>query len=508
VSWLVDSEIGCLISNTAGRLPVPTGILRSLCFRGVTLLRTFPVVLLLGAAALAGLGGCSALRVDRAVLVATSLTSHQLCSSRFVAGLDADRAFAELVEPLPGMGLVNWGLRYRVDPEARTVSASVAGMFQSKAVYRERLGCMVQHGEAPADPPGRLPGPALQPAVAAQLPEIAGPAPVAAADPRLEATLARAFIEADAPGFHRTKAVLVLRDGQVLAERYADGYGIDTPLLGFSMTKSVVHALVGILVRQGRLRLDQPAPVPAWQGAGDPRGAITIDQLLRQTSGLDLLQNNSGFDSSTQIMYLARDKAGASAAAPLDAPPGTRWRYTDTNYMLLSRIVRDAVGGTAGDVIAFAQRELFGPLGMNRAMVEFDATGTPMGPASMFASARDWARFGQLYLNDGMAGGQRILPQGWAAHAATPTLDTGYGAGFWTNRVPGVVPGWGAPWGLPNAPQDAFFARGFMGQSVVVIPSERLVLVRLSRSNIRWDDIVETNRWVGDVLEALRSSSS
>jgi len=299
----------------------------------------------------------------------------------------------------------------------------------------------------------------------------------------------------------------VLHNGQLIGETYAKGYGVDTPVLGFSMTKSVTNALIGALVQQGRLSLQQPAPLPEWREPSDPRHAITIEHLLRQASGLDLKQNNSGFDSSTQIMYGVRDKAAAAAAAPLAVPPGTHWSYTDTNYILLSRIVRDTVGGTANDVLRFAHNELFGPLGMRQVTLDFDATGTPVGASHMLATPRDWARFGQLYLDDGVVGGRRILPAGWVAQSTTPTLATGYGAGFWTNRVPGKVPGWGVPWGLASAPPDTFFARGFMGQFVVVIPSQRLVIVRTSVSHVRGDDIEETDRIVGEVLAALKPQS-
>jgi hypothetical protein len=136
-------------------------------------------------------------------------------------------------------------------------------------------------------------------------------------------------------------------------------------------------------------------------------------------------------------------------------------------------------------------------------VLDLDATGTPVGSSHLLASARDWARFGQLYLDGGRAGGRQLLPAGWVADAARPTLDTGYGAGWWTNRRPGNVPGWGVPWGLPSAPPDAFFARGFMGNFVVVVPSRRLVLVRLAASTWRGDDIGETDRLLGAVLATL-----
>lgn len=455
----------------------------------------------LATACLILLPGCAAWRVDRAAQVAAGYASHVLCDDVFVAGLDPHTAYAERIEPLPGLGLARWALRHQVDADRREVAVSIGGRFESRARHRDGLGCTAlpaDEAEPEAEPPTapRLERPA-------DLPPIAGPARVEATDAGVRAALERAMGEAgDAPR-HRTKALVVLRDGRLIAERYAPGFGTDTPVLGFSMTKSVTSALVGILVRQGRLALDQPAPLPAWADPADPRRAITVEHLLRQTSGLDLPQDNSGFDATSQIMYRVRDKAAVAAAADLAATPGTRWAYTDTNYLLLSRLVRDAVGGSAAAVRRFAQDELFGPLGIEHAVLDFDATGTPLGSSHLSASARDWARFGQLLLADGMAGQRRLLPEGWVRRATTPTLDTGYGAGLWTNRVPGLVPRWGAPWGLARAPADAYFARGFMGQFIVVVPAERLVIVRLSVSHVQGDDIVETDRIVGDLLAAL-----
>jgi CubicO group peptidase (beta-lactamase class C family) len=175
--------------------------------------------------------------------------------------------------------------------------------------------------------------------------------------------------------------------------------------------------------------------------------------------------------------------------------------------MLLSRIIRDAAGGRPADVMAFAQRELFGPLGMQHATVEFDAAGTPMGANSIFASARDWARFGLLYLNDGMAGSERILPPGWIKYASAPTLDTGYGAGFWANGVNGNAP-WGLPWGMPHVPRDAFFAMGYMGQHIVIVPSQRLVVVRLGVSHHPGGLISGADRLVADVIAALQPETT
>src|SRR5262249_13884932 len=279
---------------------------------------------------------------------------------------------------------------------------------------------------------------------------------------------------------------VVVKDGRIIAERYADGIGIDTPLLGFSATKSVISALTGILVRQGRLKLDQLAPVAAWQRPGDPRHAVTVDQLLRHTSGLALgswLQASRGaaLEPVNRMKFMETDMASFAEAAELETPPGSTWNYHDGNYLILSKLILDASGGKPADFLRFARAELFGPLGMRDVTLEFDGSGTPEGSSQMLASARDWARFGLVYLDDGVAGGRRFLPEGWVRYWAAPTPDAyiGYGAGFWTNLGDSrgarnrIAHGW---------PSDAFFAAGSLGQYVIVLPSQQLVIVRFGRT--------------------------
>jgi CubicO group peptidase (beta-lactamase class C family) len=439
--------------------------------------------------------GCASWRLDRAAQTATGFASHVLCDEVFISGLPAQRAFDERIRPLPGQGAVVWALAHRVDMQQQEVAVTLLGGFESRARYSVSHGCVALPASVAAAPGESVVRPGA-------LPDLAGAAPVSAVNAALQAALERAVPVPQ--GTHRTRAVVVMHEGRLVGERYGQGIDVSTPLLGFSASKSVSNALAGILVRQGRLRLDQRGLLPAWQDSADPRHAITVEQLLRQTSGLDLVQDNSGFDTSSQIMYSVRDKAAAASAAGLAHTPGQRWAYADTNYLLLSRVMSDAVGGQAADWRRFMQDELFGPLGMHSMRMDLDATGTGIGASHVLATARDWARLGQLYLDDGMAAGRRILPEGWVKWSTTPTLATGYGAGWWTNQLPGHVPDWGVPWGLPQAPRDTFFARGYMGQFVVVVPSRRLVVVRLSSAPERGDDIEETDRIVAEILAATR----
>ena len=436
-------------------------------------------------------------RPDRAIRVATGAVADAVCAKTFVSGLDPQTVFTESMDR-PGIRRLRWLMRYQLDRAQKTVDTSLLGLLGSRAAFHDGLGCVRLHGSrepyllksdfdalrTPKNPP--------------LLPEIAGPAIVEPADPLLKAALDHAFEEPASPPFRRTKAVVVIHDGKVIAERYANGVGVDTPLPGFSMTKSVVNALLGILTLQGRTTPSLPAPIPEWRGVTDPRREIEVLHLMRMTTGLALDETNSGFDPSNQ-MYLYDDMAGFAVKAPLIAPPGTRWHYSSATTQLLARIIRDIAGGPE-QTLAFAWRELFNPLGMRSVTLEFDASGTLQGSANMLASARDWARFGLLYLNDGEIDGHRILPDDWVGFSASATLDTDYGAGFWTNRSE-----------HPNAkgrvrlgiPRDAFFASGYLGQRVVILPTQHLVISRLGDSVDPTGDIRGLGRLVSEVIAAV-----
>jgi CubicO group peptidase (beta-lactamase class C family) len=362
------------------------------------------------------------------------------------------------------------------------------------------------NGERPPDAPTRAEIEADGP-VPALLPEIAGPEVVAPTPEGLRAAIDRAFTEPEGKPTRLTHAVVIVHDGRVVAERYAEGFGVDTPVHGWSATKSVNNALLGILVRQGKLRMDEPAPVAAWQGPGDRRHAITSDQLLRMQSGLDLGDSlsasfSTAWDTSARMAFNEPDMAGFAGSASLLAAPGTRWSYANGNPAILARILRDRVGGRAVDVLRFARRELFGPLGIRRATLELDATGTPIAGAFMFATPREWARFGMLFLADGVVGGTRILPEGWVRYSTTPTpsAPVGYGAGWWINQGESRGARFRREHGMPA---DAFMAQGIYGQTVVVVPSERLVIARFGTTYDLRMAMIDVCRLTADVVAAL-----
>jgi hypothetical protein len=414
----------------------------------------------------AGAAGFHALSVGDLFRTATNSVSRSLCGAAFISHVDPDRLFRE--EQLPNMRSIGWALRYDVDSQQREVRTTVLGAFGARAVYRDGLGCLLIHGnEEVPDVAGLGPASTTDVNDAGGVSDPMGSVVVEPTDPAIRQALDLAFSEPDPKSPRLTKGIVVLHDGKLIAERYAPGYGPKTPIWGHSLSKSVTNAVVGILVGQGRLRRDG-----------------TVDHLLRMDSGLPFDETDGPLNPMSRMFFLESDMARYAATVPPGHPPGTAWAYSNLGYVLLSRMAMDAAG--ARDAVAaerFVRSELFTPLGMRHAVIETDGAGTPVGSSHVYASTRDFARFGQLYLDDGVVNGQRLLPEGWVSYSHSQTLDTGYGAGFWTNLVnKGSVPVWDAPWGLPELPKDMYFARGAFGQYIVIVPSERLVVARLGIS--------------------------
>jgi CubicO group peptidase (beta-lactamase class C family) len=440
----------------------------------------------LGRAIALSLAGCAPLEV------ASGYVSHLACSGTFVSGLATAQVVRETVAATEGMGLVSRALHYEVDRDHQSVRTAI-GPVESVSVYREGRGCLLLHDSTDRAAHERATRPAHPAAQQAGAREERDAAPL---DPALAAALERAFAETPGPP-KRTKAIVVMHEGTIVAERYAAPVTADTPMLGFSLSKSIINALVGILVRDGVLAIDAPADVAEWRSPDDPRRAITIDDLLRHTSGLDIAETNTGFDPNTRILFLSRDTAGAAARAPLLEQPGSAFHYASGNTLILARIVRDAVGGSEDDFRRFAQRALFDPLGMAHVTIETDAVGNPLGSMFIFASARDWARFGALYAERGVIDGQHILSEDWVAYASSQTRDSPYAAGFWLGE-----PSWRQQWDVPD---DLFLASGSLGQKIAIIPSERLVIVRLGLSSgPNTMDLGGLGQLVHDVRKALR----
>lgn len=438
--------------------------------------------------------------------IGTGHVAKTICSNVFISLRDPQAVFNEDIKPVH---LLFRPTRFSVNRDEKSVTSTAFGIFRTKAIYRPGCGCTVVNETTDSD----LRRQTFMQADArslnhrqSNLPWPQGgsgpvdPLPVGVDAAKLNLAMDAAFEESDPAKLRKTRAVAVVYNGQLIAERYAAGFDPAMPLLGWSMSKSVTNALVGILVKAGKLELQAPAPVAEWP-PDDPRAKITLDQLLRMSGGLEFNEAYAPFSDAVSMFYDSYDFAAYAAAKPLEAEPDTKWHYSSGSANIVARIVRRTAETIDKNYFVFIYRELFDKIGMHSAIFEPDPSGTFVGSSYVFATARDWARFGLLYLQDGIWNGERILPEGWVRYTTTPTPGSElgeYGAFFWVNAGAADDPKQ-RRW--PRAPRDAFFATGFQEQKVIVIPSRKVVLVRLGNTTVRsaWSD----EDFIANVLAAL-----
>ncbi len=290
------------------------------------------------------------------------------------------------------------------------------------------------------------------------------------------------------PALAETRAVVILRDGRIVAERYGPGYHENTRFISWSMAKTVTAVMIGQLVADGRLRLDEPVPVPTWQRPGDPRGEITLRQLLQMRSGLRHTEAGDPPYESDEVRMLFLDGRDAMAAyaeaPPLEAAPGSRFEYSSATTVILADIAARALTTSqdpaerARVVHDYLHTRLFGPIGMASMVPEFDSAGTLIGGSLIHGTARDWAKFGEFMRNRGAVDGAQLVPSAWIDFMTTPSpRSTNYGGHTWLNR-PG--PDGTVQW--PGAPASVFSLNGHLGQYVVISRDHRLVVVRLGKT--------------------------
>lgn len=441
------------------------------------------------------------------VLIGAAYKAKMLCSGVFVSRRDP-RAILESDLLAEGHAALQY-IGARVNYGSQSVAATLWGMAKQRAMFHPGIGCVLMPGGSGR--PFQLPTRASRTAAPLAEPDQPWPLgervhthllPSEVDAAKLGEAIDSAFSEPGPVPVRRTRAVVVVYKGRIVAERYAPGFTPDTPLLGWSMTKSVINALTGILVRDGRLSVQERAPVPEWQATGDPRGKITLDHLLRMTSGLAFEEDYTNpLKDVTRMLLATPDMAAYAASKPLVAEPGSRWHYSSGTTNIIARILRWAVGGTDADYLTFPRRMLFDAIGMRSAVIEPDTSGTFVGSSFMYATARDWARFGLLYQQDGVWRGVRVLPVGWVEYSRTPTPASprgAYGAHFWLALRPWSP---GSDDGVSTLPPDTFHAIGHEGQFVTIIPSRDLVVVRLGLTQQRgaWNQ----GSFLRQVLEAV-----
>jgi CubicO group peptidase (beta-lactamase class C family) len=422
-------------------------------------------LLLLVVLVAAGIAGWLYFAPPALIRVGTAYSAKIVCSNHFLAGRDADAVLALDVQA-PGHPLLKY-IHVDVDEEARSVSAKLLGLFgEGRAVHREGAGCATvpagtQLGALPAvEAAGQANAEALWPI---------GERVAASQDPALAALLDDAALTG--PGM---RAVVVAHNGRIVGERYGEGFGPETPLLGWSMTKTVTTAIIATLVGEGRLSLDQDGLFEEWDV--DERGTITIADLLSMSSGLEFNEDYGDVTDVTRMLYLQPDMAAFAADKPLTSPIGETFSYSSGTTLLLSRIWQNAFDDPA-EALAFPRKAIFGPIGMTSAVLEADSSGTFVGSSYLYATARDWARFGLFLLDDGRWQARQILPEGFVSwmREEAPASNGEYGRGhLWLKGSNG-----GGEASTPALPGDTFWLRGHDGQTVAVVPSRGLVVVRL-----------------------------
>ena len=420
--------------------------------------------------------------------VGTGYAAQILCTGVFVSGRPADAVIEEDI--MAGVHPLLTVVRTSVDSDRQRTRATFLGLARREAQFRPGFGCTLAIGVSPDELLARSGVGSAPPPPPAEHALVSSPTAPGVDAVKLQTAVDGAFAEPDPARLRRTRALVVLHQGRLIAERYAPGFSAEMPLTGWSMTKSVSAALVGVLVKEGRLTLDSSVLAPEWRGDGDPRAQITLDQLLRMSSGLHFDETYADPLSDVAIMLFARpDAADFAARKPLDSVPGTRWQYSSGTSAILARVLREGVAATAEDYLQFPRRALFDRLGMRTALIEPDAGGMLATSSFMCASAHDWARFGQLLLQDGVWHGERLLPAGWVRYMTSVTPGSprhDFGAHLWV-KVPEPFNSPASP--PPTLPADTFHAVGHEGQFVSVVPSHRLVVVRLglTRPESAWD---------------------
>lgn len=426
--------------------------------------------------------------------------AKRICSGVFLSGREAGAVVTQDHDTPTSL------VDVQVNRVAGTVAVSSMG-GEGMAVYRPGLGCTIAVDLSPDQLAAQANGVPLPKPLDSEVPfplgskvEIATPAGVDRA--KLDAALDKAFSEPNPDLRRGSRGAIVVYDGEVVGERYAEGFGPDKPLIIWSMSKSLTSAWIGLLARDGKLDPMGPAPVPEWATEGDPRGAITIDQLLRMSSGLKFQEvYEAGLIDVAVMLFGESDMAHFAAAQPLEAEPDGKWSYSSGTTNILARIAKDALGGEIAPALSYLRSELLDRIGMHQTVLELDESGTAVGSSYGYSTPRDLARFGLLYLQKGLWNGERVLPEEWVEYSVTPTPlapRQQYGAQFWLNAGDPDDP---TKRRFPSVPTDAFWLSGFEGQSVVVVPSRKAVIVRLGRTI--GDGAFDLDEFLADVLSAL-----
>ncbi len=418
---------------------------------------------------------------------ANGYVAKTMCSCTFISGRSQESIQNEDLGESP-FHLTST----EIDHENQSVTTSMYGMAPRTAVFRGDVGCILLDG----DDNHKISLALNRSTKANILPSFqkrgldTPPDSSEANLTQLEQAIQNAFDPSLRMDSIKTRAVVVMHKGQVIAEKYAEGIDADTEILGWSMTKSITSTMVGILVKNGLMNLEDNNLFPEWT---DERKDISLKDLLQMQSGLDFVEEYSRTRLSdvTKMLFTSENVFDLPVAKELKYPPGTHWYYSSGTTNLLSKLVKKKLSEEA--YLRLPYDSIFNPIGMNTAIMETDETGIYIGSSFCYATPRDWAKFGQLYLQQGNWNGHQVIDTSWVDFVRTPAAHSkgNYGGQFWLNVNKSR---------LKDAPEDLYSCNGHLGQYVLIIPSYDLVIVRMGLAS---PPIFDLNKFVKEVLDCF-----
>lgn len=421
--------------------------------------------------------------------------AKNLCSAVYLQHRDAGEVFKDDLGEFP----LSLG-SFTVNKTDSSVTGSVWGFAKRKAIYRKGLGCTLINDFTEQQVRAQsflLPSPVSVNQDSLPWPQGDRIPDTISADidkVMLQQAIDNAMNSTYKKRASETRGILVLYKGSIVGERYAPGFDKNTVQLGWSMSKSLTGALIGVLVKEGKLAVENPAPVQEWKNTAKEQ--ITIRQLLQQTTGLNFKEDYTNPSEVTNMLFKHGDMAAFTAALSLKDSPGKVFNYSSGNTNILSRIIRHTVGEKLYP--SFPYQALFHKINMYSMLLEPDASGTYIGSSYSYATARDLARFGLLYYNNGVWNGEQILPPDWVKQTVQPSAADArkhYGYQFWLN---GYEQGSRSQRWYPDVPSDMYFADGYGGQDIYIVPSKHLVVVRLGLHTL------DENKFLREVILAIR----
>lgn len=420
--------------------------------------------------------------------IGTGYAAKKMCSCHFIAG----RSQESIQKNDLAMSPINL-TKTVIDKTAKTATSSILGLGAKTAVYRENLGCILLQGKD--DYQVTLELPKVRRNIAAEWPkgETVSPRKMKGVNyPALEKAINSIFDPSLNMDSIKTRAVVVVHKDSLIAEKYANGFDKDTEILGWSMNKSIVSTLVGILVKAGKMSLTDDQLYENWT---DERSKITLNDLLQMQSGLAFEENYAEVSDVTKMLFMNEDIVQDVAANPLDTVVGTRWYYSSGTTNLVTGLIKKQFDNDQ-DYLKFPHEQLFRKIGMHSMILETDESGNYIGSSYGYATPRDWAKFGLLYLKEGNWYGEQIIDTSWVNFVRQPAEHSGgiYGGHFWHNHNHAAY---------KDVPTDIYSCNGFEGQYVYIIPSKDLVIVRMG---LNQGQEYDANGFLRDVIQAVEGS--